>query len=66
MQRDKKHNTNAVPLPPDEACNADPARARPDLEGGEGEVVNVARACQEEATVVRASPSPPPLYNQQL
>ncbi len=43
---------NAVPLPPDEACKADPARARPDLEGGEGEVVNVARAFQEEVAGV--------------
>ena len=42
MQCDDKHNANAVPLPPDEACNADPARACPDLEGREGEVVNVA------------------------
>ena len=48
MQRDDKHNANAVPLPPDEACNADPAHVHPDLEGGEGEVVNVACACQEE------------------
>ncbi len=39
MQYDDKHNANAVPLPPDEACNADPAHACPDLEGGEGEVV---------------------------
>ncbi len=65
MQRDNKHNANAVPLPPDEACNADPAHAHLDLEGGEGEVVNVARACQEEATVARASP-PPPLTLQSI
>ncbi len=63
MQRDYK--ANAVPLPPDEAYNADLARAHPDLEGGEGEVVNVVRACQEEATVVRASP-PPPLTLQSI
>jgi hypothetical protein len=61
MQRDNKHNANAVPLPPDEACNADPARTPPDLEGGEGEVVNVVRTCQEEATVACASPPPPSL-----
>jgi hypothetical protein len=65
MERNIKHNANAVPLPPDEACNTDPARARPDLEGGEGQVANVARACQEEATVARDSqgehvPSNPP------
>ena len=36
MQHNNK--ANAVPLPPDEVCNADPARARPDLKGGEGEV----------------------------
>ena len=33
MERD---DANAVPLHPDEACNADPAHARPDLEGAEG------------------------------
>ena len=55
MDPDDKHNANTVPLPPDEACNADPACARPGLEGGEGQVANVARACQEEATVARAS-----------
>ena len=65
MQCDDKHNTNAVPLPPDEACNADPACARPDLEGGEGEIVYVARACQEEATVAHASP-PSPLTLQSI
>ena len=71
MERDNKYNANAVPLPPDEACNADPARARPDLGGGEGQVANVARACQKEATVAPASqgkhdPSnPPPSLNNQ-
>ena len=65
MQCDDKHNTNAVPLPPDEACNTDPACARPDLEGGEGEIVYVARACQEEATVAHASP-PSPLTLQSI
>ena len=49
-----KHNTNAVCLPPDEACNTNPARGCHDGEGGEGEVANMARACQEEANVVRA------------
>ena len=72
MERDDKHNANAVPLPPDEACNADPAHVRPDLEGGEGQVANVARACQEEATMAQDSqgkhvPSnPPPLTQQSI
>ena len=70
MQQSDKHNANAAPLPPDEACNADPARAHPDLEGGEGEVAKVARVCQEEATVARASqgkhdPSQQPPFTQQ-
>ena len=71
MQRDDKHNANAVPLPPDEACNADPVGARPDLEGGEGEVADPSGMCPDLEggegevvivflTVVRTSP--PPVY----
>ena len=67
------HYANAARLPPNEACNADPARARHDGEGGEGEVANAAHACQEEATMAHASqgkqyPSdpPPPSHNNQL
>ena len=67
MERNK-HNANAARLPPDQACNADPARARHDGEGGEGEAANAARAFQEEeanALPSQHNPSRLPTLTQQ-
>ena len=67
MERNE-HNANAARLPPDQACNADPARARHDGEGGEWEAANAACAFQEEeanALPLQHDPSRLPTLTQQ-
>ena len=67
MERNE-HNANAARLPPDQACNADPARTRHDGEGGEWEAANAARALQEEeanALPLQHDPSRLPTLTQQ-